>query len=871
MDQAAAQSTEYKLHTSLPRVVGYAALALAAVAVVVAVISIATRKQLAVSSFDDLRSRLSKDVIAEVSGYERLESEAGLPKFLIRASSSRTFADQHQEFDDLNVLIYDSAGQPADTISAKSGIYLPGENRNFTVYLKDDVFIETRDGLRVRTAEGRYDRATELAESDVRVEFERQNVRGSSFGARILIGEKRLELLRDVDIEAFDSDEMAKANVKYAHFRGSSATFLQPEGRIDLNDDVVIDIDSKDRSSTIRSDRATAFMEGETPETRSIRSVEVAGNARIVSRSGATATSLEAQSVKYLRPEDRFELHGGVHIVAGSSSDAADIRSNEAIYDRRAATIDLSGNAVVSRATDEVRGDAISTQLTPAGVLRKADVNGGGYLKRVSPERQIEVRAASMSADYGPDGQLSRAVTSGSPRAVLTPSDATSYSLVTFTAARGIELGYRPGGILRDMRTDGRTTIKLDVPNDKPDAANKRVTADTVVTQFSQDGNEIIRAEAAGNAELFIEPKRKAPENYYTTVTAPRFVCDFFQGTNDARTCNAATRTRTVRKPTDASTDRSDQTMSADRLTVDFDQNTRDIARLVATGSVKLNEADRNATAKEAMFTQSDRVARLRGEPLFWDARSRAKAAEIDWDLATERSTLRGSVSTTFYNARQMSGAAPFGDSEKPVFVTSERAELDQRADVGVYIGNARGWQGDNYVRADRLTVRAREGKLYAEGSVQSQLYEAKVVRGGKESTDTVFAAARTMSYDRDSRLLQYRDAVDIRQGTDRITTDAADIYLNEKNEMTRTVAEGSVVITQPGRRATGKSAEYSSKDEIAILRGDPAVVTDSENGGSQASQITVYLRDNRYIGESRPRPNASGRIRTVYKIKNAP
>ena len=132
-----------------------------------------------------------------------------------------------------------------------------------------------------------------------------------------------------------------------------------------------------------------------------------------------------------------------------------------------------------------------------------------------------------------------------------------------------------------------------------------------------------------------------------------------------------------------------------------------------------------------------------------------------------------------------------------------------------------------------------------------------------------VSASAAAMTYTRDSKVLSYRTNVDIRQGTDRIVTNSADVFLDDKNEVTKTIAENGVTITQPGRRATGDWAQYSAEGEVAVLRGNPARVEDGENGTSQGAQITVYLRDNRVIGESRASQNSSGRIRSVYNVRN--
>jgi len=152
---------------------------------------------------------------------------------------------------------------------------------------------------------------------------------------------------------------------------------------------------------------------------------------------------------------------------------------------------------------------------------------------------------------------------------------------------------------------------------------------------------------------------------------------------------------------------------------------------------------------------------------------------------------------------------------------------------------------------------------------VQSLVYNAKLKQKGKESNVPTSASAGTMAFDRNTRILQYKNSVDIRQGTDRITAGSADVYLNEKNDVSKTIAETNVTITQATRRATGDWAQYSAEDEVAVLRGSPATVTDPENGSSQSGQLTFSMKDNRVTAESKTKQNTTGRTRTVYKIKD--
>jgi lipopolysaccharide export system protein LptA len=126
------------------------------------------------------------------------------------------------------------------------------------------------------------------------------------------------------------------------------------------------------------------------------------------------------------------------------------------------------------------------------------------------------------------------------------------------------------------------------------------------------------------------------------------------------------------------------------------------------------------------------------------------------------------------------------------------------------------------------------------------------------------------MDYARDARVLRYRNSVDIRQGVDRITAGVVDVYLSENSEVAKTVAEQNVVITQPNRRAAGDWAQYTSADEVAIIRGNPATVSDAENGSSQSGQITFNMRENKIASEGKTKQNTSGRTRSVYKVKPA-
>jgi len=858
----------------MPKYVKFGTIVAIGVALIVVAVGFYRERSKASFRLRGEHAQLSKDVIAEVNGYERLETDNGIKKYFIRADHAKTFADNHQELQNVYVETYGFESELTNRMSAESAIYIPEADKNFTVYLKNKVNIETSDNLKVATNDLVYTRSNEVAEAAEAITFERDNIKGKSTGAVVNVKEKRLDLLRDVEIEAFDSPELAKSGVRYAKVNSGSAIFDQAAGKVAFNDGSVIDIsstaDNVARSTEIRSSRAIGAFEPDGGNSPKLDKFELFDNVRITStEAGKAPTNIESGYALYDRAADQFELKNGAHIATVASDKTTDIRGTEIIFAQTAHKASIKGNAEITQGTDQLKGNSITADLYAGNKVKEAVIRGDVTARQNSPERTMVISAPELNASFAESGSMKIANAIGQSNAELIPADAKAYSRVTLASARGIGLSFRGEGLLEAMRTDGRTTINLNVPNDRPDAANKRLTADVVRTTFGTNGKDISKAEAVGNAELFVEPLNSGVQNYRTTVNAPRIDCEFFPTGNNAKLCIGGKKVKAVRVPTVKAEDRGDQVLTADQLTAKFSEASKDIEILDANGSAKFAELDRNAIARQIIFSQADQTVRLRGgEPTVWDSRARARASEIDWDTARNKSFLRGAVSTTYYSRKQMKDSTPFGSSEKPVFATAEEAEFDNAAEKATYSRNARAWQENNYVRGDQLIIEQTKGLLTVNGNVQSVLYNARLKQRGKESTVPVSASAASMVYDRQGRILRYRTNVDIRQGTDRITSGSADVFLSETNEVARTVVETNVVITQPGRRATGDWAQYTASDEAAIIRGNPATVNDAENGAMQSGELTVYLRENRVLSETKQKQNTSGRTRTVYRAK---
>jgi lipopolysaccharide transport protein LptA len=451
-------------------------------------------------------------------------------------------------------------------------------------------------------------------------------------------------------------------------------------------------------------------------------------------------------------------------------------------------------------------------------------------------------------------------------------------SQMELTGANSLEVDFLPQGqqsLLKEMRAGGRSVLTLGAPKSRaadPRAANKKLTADSVKLVWRSTGRDLESAEAIGNAELVIDPVQRSATADRKTLTAPQFNCEFYEAGNLAKQFNASGgEVKAVIDPLQPTQDRAQRTLIAQKMTAIFVRETQDVERLDAEGDAKFNELDRNGRAQNVSYTAADETVRLRGgEPTVWDSRARTKAVEIDSDTRSDISYGRGKTSTTYYSQEQTNGATPFQNVKSPVFIISDRAEFRHVTGVGIYTGNARAWQDDNFVRADTITIYHDTKRMEGLGHVQSALYQARRKNaGGTSAVVPAFATANSMSYSEDERLLHYEGNVDIKQDTDRIRSAMANVYLlKETNEVEKTIAERDVIITQPGKQGTGDWAQYTAADETVVIKGAPARVEDTEQGSTEGGRLTLYLRENRVVADDARGPQSPGRVRSTHKVR---
>ena len=551
------------------------------------------------------------------------------------------------------------------------------------------------------------------------------------------------------------------------------------------------------------------------------------------------------------------------------------IRSGQALFEQDAMRLSFTIGVTAEQDTSILSGDSLFANLTKEKHLQKCELRGNSYLRTLSPGHSAEVHSVNMDFYLNADQQLETAVAwqDVNGRTLNADSD------VDWSGANSIEVKFQPQGndtVLKQLDATGRSVINMSAPKSKANdkrAANKRLTADQVKLFWRSTGQDLEKAEANGNAELFVDPLDRSSASDRKTITAPNFNCDFFPKDNLAKACFATGGAKSVIEPIQPNPKRGIRTLASQNMTAVFIPDTQDIERFDAQGDAKFNENDRNGIASTVSYTAADQMLKLRGgEPTVWDSRGRTKAQELDSDLANKISYSRGRTATTYYSQEQTNGATPFSKVKSPVYVVSDRAEFHHETGLASYTGNARAWQDDNFVRSDKLNLYVNSKTMDASGHVQTGIYNSKRKVDGNSVIIPVFASSDSMSYSDPDRVIHYEGNVDIKQGTDRMTGGVADVYLlKETNEMDKTIAQRNVVLTQPNRKAVGEWVQYTAVDEVAVLKGNPARVEDTEKGTTEGGRLTLSIRDSKVTADDARGPMSSGRIRTTHKITKKP
>ncbi|MBO0860769.1 MAG: LPS export ABC transporter periplasmic protein LptC [Chloracidobacterium sp.] len=568
-----------------------------------------------------------------------------------------------------------------------------------------------------------------------------------------------------------------------------------------------------------------------------------------------------------------------------------EVTGDHAEYVEKDGTVKFEGNVNVTQGERWGRADMATGFVNPQTKrLERIEARGNSRLETREKGKASEAQSRDMDFLFDEGRRLKNSAAYGDAVARSLEPD----SPREITAER-IDITYKPnekGSDVQLISAQGRAMMKLDAVLGSPkesDWSERVVQADSLQANMRDDGKNLARADATGSAVLTVTPKRihegSHPEK--KTLRAPKFTADFYETGNAIKTFvaepNAIAEFDPIQpenkghggKETDGRTKnkRLTKTLSGKKMTANFSRQTQDVSDVTVDGDVKFIEGERVGVAARAVYTASNQNVAMRGKPQLWDPSLRASADEIDTNIDINVSELRGRARTTYFSRETTGGAAPFKNNNQPVTIASDRAVIKHSEGAARYIGDARAWQGDDFVRAEYIELDKGERVMTAWNNAQSAFYdfEREVEKGRKEIVP-VFASSDRITYTDANRTAHYEGSVKIRQGTDRIDSATADVVMDEQNKLVSMTASKDVVITQPMRRATGDQVVYTAANDTAILTGNSAIAEDHEQHVlTNSSKLTLHLRDVRI--EANDDNNAGSgvrkRVKTTHRIQN--
>jgi lipopolysaccharide export system protein LptA len=375
-------------------------------------------------------------------------------------------------------------------------------------------------------------------------------------------------------------------------------------------------------------------------------------------------------------------------------------------------------------------------------------------------------------------------------------------------------------------------------------------------------GNQLESAQTSGPPQIVVT---QTGTKQKTVVTAARFTAKFtaknrlevMHGEPDARIVSSGP-------------GQPDRTSTSPTLDVRFAPE-GGISSVTQSGGVTYVSGTQKAWAQSGTYTAADQMLVLNGSPRVVDGGMTTTAQKISFNRATGDAIAEGSVKSTYSDLKAQPDGAMLASSD-PIHVVSQSMTAHHSAAVAVYSGNARLWQNSNVVEAATLQFDRDQRSLVAQGSSTQPVKTVLVQvdsKTGKVAPVTITSAYLTYT---DKERKAFFEGGVTAKGADptgayaKMTSQEMSVFMVPQGQshaavsantmagaqVEKIIAQDSVVLVQPARRATGDQLVYTAADEKFVLTGGPPSIFDAEHGKITGDSLTFFRHDDRVLVEGR-------------------
>jgi lipopolysaccharide export system protein LptA len=368
-------------------------------------------------------------------------------------------------------------------------------------------------------------------------------------------------------------------------------------------------------------------------------------------------------------------------------------------------------------------------------------------------------------------------------------------------------------------------------------------------------GQRLDHAETSPGGIITLTPANATGE--HTVITAGIFKAQFAKdgrlssvtGAPDARVLNV--------QP-----GQSDRTSTSRELEIAFAPQ-GGVNSVMQKDNVVYQDGDRRAWAGRALYTPADQLLVLTGAPRVTERGMTTTARTMRMNRGTGDATAEGNVKSTYTELREQPSGALLSSSS-PIHVTAQTMTAHRSPSVALYTGNVRLWQDSDVIQAPSIEFNQTHRSIVAQGDGQPvSTLLAQVDKSGRTTLVTI--TSERLVYTDDQHIAKFEGNV-VARSTDLVMTSARmDAYLMPRSQsvvnsaasggqsqLDRILAQGKVLVQEPGRRAEGEKLLYTASDDKFVLTGGPPSIFDAEHGKITGDSLTFYKRDDSVLVEGK-------------------
>ena len=282
-----------------------------------------------------------------------------------------------------------------------------------------------------------------------------------------------------------------------------------------------------------------------------------------------------------------------------------------------------------------------------------------------------------------------------------------------------------------------------------------------------------------------------------------------------------------------------------------------DWTQITLRGNVRLQDAEHNAEAQQAVFAHAAQTTVLTGQAVVRDASSETHAPKITFQQSSGDIEAEGPVRSTDFSSRQ----ASLQMSPAPANIAADHLRANSKTGRAVYTGHARLWQGPSVLEAEYIELLRASRVLNAAGNVRAVFPQSGQAGANAKAPSVWHVASGLLTYwDAEDRAHLEKD-VFVRSADQKMRAPQLELFFTRTgsdqkgsggtSQISRAVGSGGVVVEQGDRRGTAERGLYTAPDEKFVLTGGTPTLFDPIEGTTTGRELTFYKADDTIIVDS--------------------